>query len=396
MQFKKSDPDIETILSRIVRGDVVFESGYSKKNRWSEVKKQQLIDTIIRDWYVPPIYLVAEKNTGRLEVLDGRERLGAIKEFVEGWVRVEGFTDPWDRKINAYHECTFNELPEEVQRCFLRFSIGFLIIDDYSHGESGELFKRLSHRSGLTGAEQRNSYYGPMRSQVKTFVSKLEELGVGKDFLGFSNSRMVYDDVMARVAILIERGGLDFKITSDDLSRWYNVEESLADSTVKSMDDVLLKLHEISCVGIVPKFNKSTLVTWLLFLARLTTNGLSWISPAVLHDFMHYFDARLRESLDNDEYAEDFQQSQVLLEMYRHRSSVKVDDVSSVVIRDAAVWILFCQHVSLINYYEGLTDDMPALQKLQDVVSGSVSIFSSEEEVSKMILTSGWGALTCR
>lgn len=396
MQFKKSDPDIETIISRIVRGDVVIDSDYSKNNRWSEIKKQQLIDTIIRDWYVPPVYLVVEENTGRLEVVDGRERLGAIKEFVDGWLRVDGFTSPWDRIVNGLHGCSFNDLPEEFKNSFLRFSIGFVVIDDYSHGESGELFKRLSHRSGLTGAEQRNSYYGPMRSQVKAFVSDLERRGVGKDFLGFSNSRMAYDDVMSRVAILIERGGLDFKITSDDLSSWYSAEDSLADSTVMAMENVLLKLYEVSCVGSVPRFNKSTLVTWLLFLARLITNGLGWVGSNVIHDFMHYFDARLRDAVEPDQYSEDFQQAQVLLEMYRHRSSIKVDEVSSVILRDAAVWVLFFQYVNFVNYYDDLNVDMPSLKALQSLVRENVSIFSSEEEVSKIILTSGWGEFICR
>jgi hypothetical protein len=52
----------------------------------------------------------------------------------------------------------------------------------------------LNQPTSLTGAEQRNAFFGPVRAQIKEFVEALEKMGLGKEFLAFSNSKMAYHD----------------------------------------------------------------------------------------------------------------------------------------------------------------------------------------------------------
>jgi hypothetical protein len=62
-------------------------------------------------------------------------------------------------------------------------------------------------------------------------VEALDEMEPGKDVLGFSNSRMAYDDVLSRVALSIERGSLEAKVKSSDLIELYRSKASLARET---------------------------------------------------------------------------------------------------------------------------------------------------------------------
>ncbi|WEL43147.1 DUF262 domain-containing protein [Pseudomonas sp. CBSPBW29] len=84
MRLIPSDPDVETLVSRINSGEVDLQPDFQRGEVWSKSKKQRLIDSILRDWHVPPIHVIEDNYTGRLEVLDGQQRLAAIRDFVAG------------------------------------------------------------------------------------------------------------------------------------------------------------------------------------------------------------------------------------------------------------------------------------------------------------------------
>src|SRR6185295_17799334 len=170
-----------------------------------KAKKQRLIDSILRDWHVPPIHVIEQPRSKKQEVLDGQQRLVAIRDFVNGQIPVDGLIEPEDPGIKALHGRFYADLPEDWQRQFNHFTIRIFRIVDYRPTEPAELFFRLNQPASLTGAEQRNAFYGPVREQIKSLVvSHVNEMN--RELLGFSNSRMAYDDVLSRVALTLERG----------------------------------------------------------------------------------------------------------------------------------------------------------------------------------------------
>lgn len=56
----------------------------------------------------------------------------------------------------------------------------------------------------LTSAEQRNAYIGETRNQIKLLVDYFEKAGASKDTIGFSNSRLAYDEIIAKYCYAIE------------------------------------------------------------------------------------------------------------------------------------------------------------------------------------------------
>jgi uncharacterized protein with ParB-like and HNH nuclease domain len=77
MKMTPSDPDIQTIYSRICSGDLDLQPNFQRGEVWPTQKKRKLIDSILRDWHVPPVHVVVSER-GRQEVLDGQQRLAAI------------------------------------------------------------------------------------------------------------------------------------------------------------------------------------------------------------------------------------------------------------------------------------------------------------------------------
>jgi len=90
MRLLPSDPDIETIVGRINKNDLDLQPEFQRGEVWGTAKKQRLIDSILRDWHIPPIHVIENTDTARQEVLDGQQRLAANRDFAPGEFPVHG------------------------------------------------------------------------------------------------------------------------------------------------------------------------------------------------------------------------------------------------------------------------------------------------------------------
>ncbi len=73
---------IQTIYSWYNEGRLWVNRRYQRKLVWTQVEKQKLIESILRKYPVPAI-LLAERDTGQYEVIDGLQRLHTIISFIE-------------------------------------------------------------------------------------------------------------------------------------------------------------------------------------------------------------------------------------------------------------------------------------------------------------------------
>jgi hypothetical protein len=167
VQLQPSDPDIQTIVGRIRNGDLDLQPEFQRGEVWPLIKKKRLIDSILRNWHIPPIHVVVDEE-GRQVVLDGQQRLVSIRDFVDGKFAIDGSIEPSDASIKLLDGLSYETLPPEVRRSFDQFTIRVFRITDYSPEEPGELFFRLNQMTYLTAAEQRNAFFGPVRQQEAT------------------------------------------------------------------------------------------------------------------------------------------------------------------------------------------------------------------------------------
>jgi hypothetical protein len=167
MRLIPSDSDIRTIVSRIFDGDINLQPNFQRGEVWGEVKKVRLIDSILREWHVPPIHVVEIKESGKQDVLDGQQRLVAIRDFVNGDISIDGNIEPLNEDIMKLDGNYYNDLPDFWRRRFDKFTLRVYSITDYLPSEPGELFFRLNQPTNLTSAEQRNAFYGPAREQLE-------------------------------------------------------------------------------------------------------------------------------------------------------------------------------------------------------------------------------------
>jgi Protein of unknown function DUF262 len=342
MRLLPSDPDIATLLLRIKNHDIELQPDFQRGEVWSYSKKQKLIDSILRDWHVPPIHVIQTKYSEVQEVLDGQQRLVAIRDFANGKVKIDGNAEPFDQSILELDGLTYAELPQKFRRRFDQFTIRVFRIIDYKPQEPGELFFRLNQPVGLTTAEQRNAFFGETRHQVRSIVDEMEKIGISKGLLGFSNSRMAYDDVIARVAMTLDGGTLSEKVDSTKLATRYRADIPFGENSANRIRAALAVMSIIrNNSDIKIKFNKATLYSWLLFIIRANDELGPEFDGIVLSAFIRQFEL-MRDGVlatKGDHQLQKIWTS--LVRIYNDRSTSRVGNVSSVIFRDLVLWIAY-------------------------------------------------------
>ena len=102
-------------------GRLELKPDFQRREVWSNAAKIMLIDTIIANNPMPKIFLSAiiqEKKTHRI-VIDGQQRIRAILDFLDNKFKLKA---PYTGKFS---DCSFDDLPEDIQEEILQYSIDF-------------------------------------------------------------------------------------------------------------------------------------------------------------------------------------------------------------------------------------------------------------------------------
>lgn len=334
MKIEKSELQLESVVSRISLREIDLQPDFQRGEVWDRRRRQRLIDTVLRGWYVPAIHIVVEED-GAEVVLDGQQRLAAIRDFFQDELRIDGTIEPPDPRIDALHNKRFSELPEEVRRAVNRFVLQIITLTDYEPQEPNELFFRLNQSYNLTPPEKRNALHGKARDQVKSLVLDLIADGLlERQMIGFGNARLAYDDIVARSCVAIELGSMRRHINNKTVEEFYRAG-SFSDAVldgVRSAGGVLLSQLESAPDRI--KLNKGTLQTWLVYCYWASVVDGS-IPPYLVGSF-----ERDRQDLRREGQLERTDVPAFIGEVvriYDDRASYRVTDVSSVVARDLAI-----------------------------------------------------------
>ncbi|MEP7765839.1 DUF262 domain-containing protein [Sanguibacter sp. 25GB23B1] len=335
MQFIPRDPDLETLVGRINRGSIDLQPNFQRGEVWSKGKKQRLVDSVLRGWHIPPVHLVA-RESGGFDVLDGQQRLTALRDFSRGIIPVDGRIEPFDPQIAELHGLRYQELPTTVRDRYDMFSIRVLELQNYRPEEPHELFFRLNQPTSLTEAEKRNAFMGGARDQVKDLVRWAVGRGMTADGVGFSNSRLAYDDMIARFLLTLEERAITVKVTAQRVTLRYRREDGFSENVIetarRSLDFLLAMKLIRGGMGLKP--NKATFHTWLCF-----------ISEIALYGDLAEFGERVEAAITFVEFGRAYRDASAAsdigagLAVFHDRSTARVADVSSVVLRDMVAWI---------------------------------------------------------
>ncbi len=187
---------------------------YQRTEVWSESKKQLLMDTILRGYDIPKVYLKeSEEENFEHEVIDGQQRLRAIWEFFNNEYPLGNYSK--DLPIGDVSGQKYSDLMNDILDTFELYELSIIIIKDASQEEVRDLFLRLQEGVTLNPPEKRNAMIGNMRDFISELASHKVFQIIPKD-----NKRFLYADWIAHIVCLeLAKGPTDVK--ADNLKKMY-------------------------------------------------------------------------------------------------------------------------------------------------------------------------------
>lgn len=216
-----ADWTIETIDSQINKGNIDLQPGFQRRAAWDDIRKSRLIESVIVGMPVPNIVLAENKDhRGRFIVIDGKQRLLSINEFIKGAYTLRGL----DMRSDL-NDLTYAKLPSADKEYLDNSTIRATVIKNWSDEDFlyATFFRLNSGSLPLSPQELRKALIGgKLLESIEGYLVDSNAFhttfGEGLD-KRMRDSELVLRFIAYDRALMNYRG--DFKKFLDDTTRYY-------------------------------------------------------------------------------------------------------------------------------------------------------------------------------
>lgn len=170
-------------------GKYNYNTVYQREKVWSDEKKSFLIDSILKNYPIPPIFLrmKIDSDTGstKYEVIDGKQRLTSIKDFIDGNIFLPedfGGDGVGNEELNgASFEDLGKQEYEKYKKQFWHYRIPVIFIETTDEIMVKSVFDRLN-RNGepLVPQELRHAKYS--ETDLYKLLDKLTQNHIWREY----------------------------------------------------------------------------------------------------------------------------------------------------------------------------------------------------------------------
>jgi len=166
IDFYTSEYTIEILAHKVAEKEYTVPD-YQREYTWENPRKSKFIESILIGLPIPFVFFWMNDETGKLEIVDGSQRLRTIEEYLGGRLILEGL-----ERLDLLNGTTFNDLPLSRRRKILNISIRGIILSENTDIEARvDLFERINTGSKVANpAEVRR---GALRGTFMDFVNRL-------------------------------------------------------------------------------------------------------------------------------------------------------------------------------------------------------------------------------
>ncbi|MEQ2005168.1 MAG: DUF262 domain-containing protein [Limisphaerales bacterium] len=245
MHFKNYEWNVEKLNG--LRDQIDPKPQYQRGDAWDDRKRALLIDSVLKNFDIPKIYLRHSKHISPFdyEAADGQQRLKAIWRFLDGQLVLEGMTDEHSH-LNGR---TFCDLSEQEQHHIMQYAFVTTVVYNASTDQVRELFRRLQLGVRLNPAELRNSMASALGNEIRA-------MALTHPFFknsAFTSARYKADDLLGHAfAILIYKRKRDIKAA--DLKVMYLEHDANVDAAYSKQLNAMLHVmdamqrHKAGCI----------------------------------------------------------------------------------------------------------------------------------------------------
>lgn len=203
--YDTKDYTVELVVQKFLKNDF-FIPDYQRKYVWKDKNKSSFIESVLLGLPIPFMFF-AESSHGKLEIIDGAQRVQTLVSFVNGDLHLSQLP-----KLNTLRGFTFNDLSATQRRKFMNRSLRIVVLDESTPKDvRQDIFNRIN-TSGIKAKESEvriGSYPGPLTdfiencSKDEQFKSicpvtenqekRRERFELVLRFFAFTNSYLLFD-----------------------------------------------------------------------------------------------------------------------------------------------------------------------------------------------------------
>lgn len=246
--------NVNQVVKGIENGTITSDNAIQRGFVWDKKRMSLLIDTVLRDYTIPPIYTikteevikVKSKEVSVYDLIDGKQRTTTFAKFMNNEFRLEGLepfiqSDGEEVDINGK---TFEELDEDMQDTFKSYGLTVYYFSDITDEEISDMMSRLNNGKPLTGTENarikaKNLPEIQQLASHKLLTDNLSETALR----GYTN-----EDIVIKLALLLnEQSELStknvrnayetFTFGENTVSEITNILDFVADAIEAATDD---------------------------------------------------------------------------------------------------------------------------------------------------------------
>ncbi len=169
-------------------GSLLRNPEYQRGEAWREHQKAAFVDSLFRAYPLPPLFLyvreapdLEDRVVRKYEIVDGQQRLIALRDFRDGKIRLSKLDDrsklkiprsvrekpaPWAGRL-------FGELSDDLRNHFEQFEITVFEVASNAHpDEVRDLFIRLQSGTALTRQQVRDAWPGNIGPFIEMIAGK--------------------------------------------------------------------------------------------------------------------------------------------------------------------------------------------------------------------------------
>lgn len=131
-----------TLHRKYLRDEIISRTFSQKKKGWGIKKKSMLIESLLLNIPIPMIYMT-ERADGKIEIVDGQQRLDAIFDFLNNCFPLTGMETL--KGLEGKKFIDLEIVDSSLQRKLEEFPLSLMVIKRESPpGTELEIFKRLN------------------------------------------------------------------------------------------------------------------------------------------------------------------------------------------------------------------------------------------------------------
>lgn len=165
---------LSSIPGLLNSGHYLLRPEYQRRHRWSNDKKSRLIESLVMNVPIPPIFLY-EYEFGQYEVMDGLQRLSTIRDFYADSFALRDL-ETWPELTGRYYSTLPTSIRAGIDRRYLSSII--LLQETAKDPKQAQNLKQLvferinSGGEKLTPQESRNAIYGGPMNELCLRLSR--------------------------------------------------------------------------------------------------------------------------------------------------------------------------------------------------------------------------------